>query len=264
MNSQKDQAQSVTANMELAIGTQKIKLKLIVPADEVPADSLVPALQQLTNTIVDGVEENARAHDLEVSCRKGCGACCRQHVPISRAEARLLAAIVENMPEPERSKMKQRFENAVQRLRESGIFEEAINFHRLGSDERIDMVRKYFKLGIACPFLEDECCSIHPYRPLICREYLVVSSPDHCASLDGDKIERLRIPVSVSSTFSKMEGTFEEGSNPYLPLIIALEWVAEHGLDSEERPGPKWIQQFFQDLSGAKIPDPDAPETMLS
>lgn len=264
MSSRPDQAQTLTANMELAIGTQKLKLKLVVPTDEVPPDTMVPALRQLTNTIIDGVEENARDKGFKVSCKKGCGACCRQHVPISRAEARLLAELVEDMPEPRRSKVKARFASAVERLRASGLFEEAVNFHLIGPKDRVDLVRRYFKLGIACPFLEDESCSIYADRPLICREYLVVSSPKHCATLDGDEIARLKVPVSVSSTFSKMEGTYEEGENPYLPLILALEWVEEHGRECETRPGPSWVQQFFQDLSGAEIPDPDGPETMVS
>jgi Fe-S-cluster containining protein len=32
-----------------------------------------------------------------------------------------------------------------------------------------------------CPFLEDESCSIHPDRPLVCREYLVTSPAELCA-----------------------------------------------------------------------------------
>ncbi len=41
--------------------------------------------------------------------------------------------------------------------------------------------RRYFHLGIACPFLEDESCSIHADRPISCREYLVTSPAVNCA-----------------------------------------------------------------------------------
>jgi hypothetical protein len=122
MSTPPEEPTSLTANMELAIGTQKLKLKLIVPADEVPPDSLVPALQELTNAIMGGVEKNAGKSGLKVSCKKGCGACCRQHVPISRSEARLLAEMVENLPEPKRTQMKVRFRDAVRQLRESGVY----------------------------------------------------------------------------------------------------------------------------------------------
>jgi hypothetical protein len=33
--------------------------------------------------------------------------------------------------------------------------------------------------------------------------------------------------------------------------------IALYGGDVELRPGPKWVQAFFADLSGTEIPDPD-------
>jgi Fe-S-cluster containining protein len=250
--------ETLTATTELAIGSRKLKLKLVVPAGEVPPESLLPTLHQLSNHIVDGVEEKVeRQADVEISCAKGCGACCRQHVPISPAEARLMHAIVENMPEPGRSEIRKRFDDSAGRLKESGILDQAMNYHRLAPEETKSMAIDYFRLGIACPFLQDESCSIHPFRPLICREYLVISSPGHCATLDEENIRRLKFPVSVASAFAGMDGVRTEGENRYIPLVMAMEWTEEHGGEIELRPGPKWVQAFFADLSGSEIPDPD-------
>jgi Fe-S-cluster containining protein len=258
MTENSPQPETLTATTELAIGGRKLKLKLVVPANEVPPESLLPTLHQLSNHIVDGVEEKVeRQADVAISCKKGCGACCRQHVPISPAEARLMHAIVENMPEPGRSIIRKRFDNAAQRLKESGLLDQAMNYHRLSPVETKSMVSEYFRLGIACPFLEEEACSIHPFRPLICREYLVISSPDHCATLDEENIQRLKFPVSVASAFAGMDGVKTEGENQYIPLTMAMEWTEEHGGEVELRPGPKWVQAFFADLSGSEIPDPD-------
>ena len=135
--------------------------------------------------------------------------------------------------------------------------DQAMNYHRLSPEETQSMAKEYFKLGIACPFLEDESCSVYPFRPLICREYLVISSPDHCATLAEKHIKRLQFPVSVTTAFSGMEGVRKKGENKYIPLVMALEWAQEHHDECELRPGPKWIQNFFQDLSGTEIPDPD-------
>lgn len=258
-----EQSATMTASAKLTIGAQKIDLKLVVPTDEVPADAMVETMQQLTNVIVDGVEKQAKEQGHAVSCKKGCGACCRQLVPISRPEARLLAQLVEDLPEPRRSEVKARFDAAVRRLAESGLGERTINFHRTTGKDRQSLGKEYFELGIACPFLEDESCSIHAQRPLVCREYLVVSSPEHCATLDAENIRRLKLPASVSSVFSRMEGTHAKGDNPYLPLILTLVWVEAKGSEYSLKPGTEWVQQFFQDLSGAKIPDPDSPESML-
>jgi Fe-S-cluster containining protein len=199
------ETQTLSATTELRIGGNKLKLKLVVPANEVPPESLLPTLHELTNLIVDGVEQKVQKQGVEISCKKGCSACCRQHVPISPAEARLMHAIAENMPEPGRSEFKQRFEQAVQRLRVSGIMD-AMNYHRLSAQETGAMVKSYFDLEIPCPFLEEESCSIHPFRPLICREYLGISSPNHCAKLEEEHIKRLKLPVSVADTFSSMDG----------------------------------------------------------
>jgi Fe-S-cluster containining protein len=260
VNNTPPEAQTLSATTELRIGGNKLKLKLVVPANEVPPESLLPTLHELSNLIVDGVEQKVKKQGVEISCKKGCSACCRQHVPISPAEARLLTAIVENMPDPGRSEIEKRFEQAAQRLRASGIMDQAMNYHRLSEEKTAAMVKDYFELGIACPFLEDESCSVHPFRPLICREYLVISSPSHCAKLEEKYIKRLKFPVSVADTFSGMDGVRKKGENKYIPLVMALEWTEKHATDCEYRPGPKWVQEFFTDLSGAEIPDPDLPQ----
>ena len=250
--------ETLTATTELVIGGRKLNLRLVVPAGEVPPESLLPTLHQLCGHIVDGVEEKvARQDGMAISCTKGCGACCRQHVPISPAEARLMHAIVENMPEPGRSEVRQRFDEAAARLKDSGMLDQAMNYHRLSAEQTKSMAMEYFHLGIACPFLEEESCSIHPFRPLVCREYLVISSPVHCAKLDEEHIRRLKFPVSVASSFARMDGVSKEGENRYIPLVMSMEWTEEHGEEVELRPGPKWVQAFFEGLSGSEIPDPD-------
>lgn len=217
----------------------------------------MPTLRELCNQVVEGVEQIAQENGHEISCRKGCAACCRQYVPISPAEARMLVELMEEMPESRRSIIKQRFEEAAHRFKQSDVMESAMNYNRLPEAERLKMAKDYFRLGIACPFLENESCSIYLDRPLICREYLVISSPKHCATLDGEHIKRLKLPVSVAETFSNMEGARRKGVNPCIPLIMAPEWTADHPEDCEYLPGPKWVQHIFEDLSGAKIPEPE-------
>lgn len=247
---------TISASAELLIGGYKLKLNLVVPTNEVPPESLMPALRELCNQVADGVVQIAQDNGEELSCKQGCGACCRQYVPVSPAEARLMVELVEEMPEPGRSIIKQRFDQAVQRFKASEVMETAMNYNRLPEAARMKMVNDYFQLAITCPFLEQESCSIYADRPLICREYLVISSPKHCATLDGEHIKRLKLPVSVAETFSNMEGARRKGVNPCIPLIMALEWTADHPDDCEHLPGPKWVQYIFEDLSGAEIPDP--------
>ncbi len=254
------EVQTLSATTELRIGDNKLKIKLVIPAGEVPPESLLPTLHELSDLIVDGVEQKVQRQGVEISCKKGCGACCRQHVPVSPAEARLISAIVENTAEPTRSELKERFEQAALRLKASGILNHAMNYHLLSEAEIEVMVKAYFDLGIACPFLDQESCSIYPFRPLICREYLVISSPDHCARLEEEQIKRLKFPVSVADTFSGMDGVGQKGQNKYIPLVMALGWTEKNQDEVQFRPGPKWVQSFFADLSGSEIPDPDSAQ----
>ena len=45
-----------------------------------------------------------------------------------------------------------------------------------------------------CPFLEEESCSIHPDRPLVCREYLVTSPAELCAGPTQEGVTPVAVP----------------------------------------------------------------------
>ena len=94
-----------------------------------------------------------------VSCRKGSGACCRQVVPLSPPEAFLIAEMVQAAPPDENEIFLERFASLAERLESSGL-----------TDALFNRTVEYFRLGLACPFLVEESCSIHPMRPLLCRE----------------------------------------------------------------------------------------------
>src|SRR5690242_18948816 len=54
----------------------------------------------------------------EVSCRKGCGACCRTVVPLSAPEAWFLADLVAGVKEPRRSEILENLESASRAMSE--------------------------------------------------------------------------------------------------------------------------------------------------
>src|SRR4030081_4043840 len=93
-----------TATLRLTVGTLRIAHPITVPNAPVPAAEIVPALQGLVNAVVEAAEAGHT-----VSCRKGCGACCRQLVPGSRTEGEALLALVEAMPQARRKAVRARF-----------------------------------------------------------------------------------------------------------------------------------------------------------
>src|SRR4051812_30254673 len=79
-------AGAATADIQLAIGGERLRLEITVPAGPARPRDLLPVLQGLTDVVVGIAVRSAEGQGQAVSCRKGCGACCRQLVPISESE----------------------------------------------------------------------------------------------------------------------------------------------------------------------------------
>lgn len=203
----------------------------------IPLD-LLPAAREFSRQATEVVVEQAARAGRGVSCRAGCGACCRQLVAISLIEAVALADLVEAMAEPRRGTVRARFAAATARLESAGLLDVAGQPGRralrgdaaLTAAARVeDTGRRYFALGIACPFLEDEACSIHPERPLVCREYHVSSPPSHCADRSAGPIEKIEPPLHMSSVLARAGDRIGATGATTLPLVLALEVAAARG-----------------------------------
>ena len=188
----------VHIKLELAPAGRSLDATINLPDGPIRPLQLLPVLLSLSGAVTAMSEAWAIDSGGTISCRAGCGACCRQLVPVSELEALHLAQVVSAMP-PERR------ERVIERFREAGLRAAPAleQFHAAdGASTAAEVaaaVAPYFALGIPCPFLEEESCSIHPDRPSICREYLVTSDPAHCARLDGDLVQRVAVPAPVST-----------------------------------------------------------------
>lgn len=242
----------LSANIEFSVDGRAVSLAVQVPAGPVSPTRLLPLAHALTNMIVDMAVE---ADPEPVSCAKGCGACCRQLVPISTVEARAIHALVQAMEEPRRSEMIARFEDACRRMEAAGLMDRLRDFSLIAKDDLMAFGLDYFHRGVACPFLEDESCSIHHDRPVVCREYLVTSAARHCANPSAQTIRRIELGARVSRALPALEAPEAAPAMPSLPLILALEWTAAHPAVGE-RPGPQLLQALFGALSGKNLPAP--------
>jgi Fe-S-cluster containining protein len=110
-----------TASLDLSVAGKRLKIEVSVPEAPVRAHQLLPLFRSLADSFVGLAVDSAEAAGAKISCRKGCGACCRQLVPISETEARQLTEMVAGMPEPRRSEILSRFQSARRRLEETGL-----------------------------------------------------------------------------------------------------------------------------------------------
>src|SRR5262249_39570688 len=102
----------------------------------------------------------------------------------------------------------------------------------------------YFRQGVPCPFLEDESCSIHPHRPLVCREYLVTSAPDACATVGSGRVRR--IPVSPRIWAVLARAASGDGRLVWMPLIESLDYAASHPKPQPRRTGPEHVEAVLR------------------
>jgi hypothetical protein len=96
---------------------------VVVPVGSVTLTQLLPAIQGLTSNIVGSVIQIVQSEGRQISCKAGCGACCRQMVPLSIFEAEALAEWIVTLPEEHQNQLRQRFHAALQALKEKGILD---------------------------------------------------------------------------------------------------------------------------------------------
>ena len=150
-----------------------------------------------------------------ISCAKGCGACCRQAVPLSPADALLLDEAMEGMPPDRRAEVEAGFLRIEQALRETDMFDAPL----------LDRGADYFSLRLPCPFLSEEACSIHALRPLVCREHLVSSPAEYCGNPFGRSVRMVDLPVSVGEALAEIVGGLLRGRED-IPLARLPGWLA--------------------------------------
>lgn len=248
--SSKNSPPFLESTIELSLSGKQLRKNLTIPNRPVSLLELLPLFQSLANSFVDVGIELAEDKGEKISCRAGCGACCRQYVPITELEVERLRELVNNMPEPRRKKILDRFAAAKSRLQEAGLLDKLAKISKISKAERVELGLAYFKLGIACPFLEDESCSIHPNRPISCREYLVTSPAENCAQPTEDTIECVEMPAKVSNVVAKLDARERKKPLRWVPLTLALEWAETHSYKAPKRLGTELVQQFFSALAG--------------
>jgi Fe-S-cluster containining protein len=256
----------ITGNIVLNIEGEPLEMEMTVPTRPVKPQRMLPVFQQMANSFVDMSVRAVESRGRRISCKAGCGACCRQPVPLSEIEIYQIAELVASMPEPRRSDIIERFEAA------NAHFESIDWFGRLKAcaakvptHDRDEVTREfmalaleYFHAGVACPFLENESCSIHQDRPLACREYMVTSPALNCSDPRPDNIDRLELLIKPSEALRSVARTTNFLDLGALTLVRALKYAAEYPERFDEKTGQQWAADFFRLLTRKPIPGEQA------
>lgn len=166
-----------------------------------------------------------------VSCRKGCGVCCRQMVPLSPPEAAIIADVVDRLPSARKKRVTASFAHALEKLEAAGIKEAISDVYSAGADKKaiLESNRSYFELSIPCPFLIDGTCGIYPHRPSRCREYSVLSPSEFCGNPFDERVRRLPLTIKLCESLSGAWSSLTGEPPQIIPLVKSLEWVRDNG-----------------------------------
>ena len=248
--------EQLVARFRLKIGDQPVQAEFALPKGPMLRRQLLPVAQAMTDLVVAAAQTRQTEAGRQISCAAGCGACCRQLVPIAPSEAHQIAALVDELPEPRRAPVRARFAAAARRLAEAGLLESLRHPERVVGEQVGELGLAYFRLGIACPFLEQESCSIHPHRPLACREYLVTSPAACCAAQAPGQVQGVALATKVSRVLRQLDHLAYGTASSWLPMILAPQWAADHPDQPPPRPGPELLREFMERLTGQALSAP--------
>ncbi len=114
--------------------------------------SWLPLILDAYAVIDEGVSraiaDEEKKRGIRLACARGCGNCCTTHRDIPVYPLELVGIywyVIEKIPQPQR-----------------GILKKNLNVYHKGGP---------------CPFLIEGVCSIHPMRPIACRQFNVFNKP---------------------------------------------------------------------------------------
>lgn len=253
---------TVKASFALPVGGGFLNASANLPAGQTNLTELLPLVQSLENAIIGKIGEEAKAAGTPISCRAGCGACCRQLVPISFFEAEALANWISALPDEKRLALEERFDRALTSLRDAGVIDKILD-ERWMTDEKLttQLAVDYFHAGVACPFLENESCSIHPMRPLSCREYMVTSPPALCSDPSVNQVAGVRLPTKLSRVLYSFGQEMEQDRRGWIPLVFLLAWKKSGAKPGEyvSGTGEEVLRKFLEKAAALQATEKDQP-----
>ena len=259
--------ETVTVEFTIGIGDGKFNASAVVPSGQTNLTQILPVIQSLHTSFIDGIAAQLSQAGHAISCRAGCGACCRQMVALNIVEAEALAAWIRALPESRQQELAQRFHQALLKLSAAGIIDRIVNQDWLADEEStLQIALDYFHQRVPCPFLENESCSIHPIRPLICREYLVTSPAELCADPATLQVKGVPMPLRFSRALNQIGAEIEQDKRGWIPLVFLFAWMKADAHPSEAVTGigPEVLYEFVKRLQTGDQVAPEQESTSVN
>lgn len=224
-------------NISLKTPAGEISTSVEAPTHFVPITAIVPLTRRLGEEATALEEAQAREEGRLISCQKGCAACCRMLVPVSIPEAFALKAVIDELPTERRHVILGKLSTAKTHLEEGGLMARLAALAEadkpLSDEEMEPLNRDYYAIKMACPFLEQEMCSIYDDRPAACRELLVTTPAELCDDLMNNPVRPVPAPMRVGTTLALLWAELTNTAPRLIPLPLAMDWAEKHAGDGQ-------------------------------
>jgi Fe-S-cluster containining protein len=217
-----------TYNLRVATVDGPVTTPIQMPRGPARLHDLVPLAQRVAQIHVERALAREKRERREVSCRRGCAACCRQIVPISAPEAFRLAEHVLAFDEERRERFLSRIDAVESAIQAAGLLADLEGLESVDHGHRSSTAARYFDHQIACPFLHEESCGVYAERPLVCRSYAVTTPAAWCSSPTLHPIRTVPLPPPLSGVLSEAAAALTGEPAEMIPLSIAMRWVDAH------------------------------------
>lgn len=225
-----------------------------VPNIPIRLTSLIPPIQQLCNGIVELAIKREVQKGAKVSCQKGCGVCCCQLVPLSPPEAFFFADYINSLPFERKESILSKLQEIKKAMAKNGLLDRLQNIENTGEHKLLGA--DYFRMGLPCPFLEDNSCNIHPMRPFSCREYNVISPPELCRDPINNEVKTVWIPRSMMVAMARLSAELYQVPLVTVPLTLSLDWAEKHEpFNQQTWPGVWLFNKMMEFATGADLAD---------
>ena len=228
-----------TERYEIALNTPagQLTTAIDVPTGFVPVTAIVPIVRRLGEEAQALEMARSLGNGKSLSCGKGCAACCRMMVPLSPPEAFALRDYVRGLSAERQERIAERLARAKSVLLAHGLWRRLLDMGETAEppdDAALEPVnRDYYALRLACPFLEEEVCSIYEERPAACRELLVTSPAEWCQDLVKNSVDAIPVPVRIGPVWGLVWGELTNSPPRLIPLPIAIDWAERHQHDNQ-------------------------------
>lgn len=237
-------ADSIVAFSIITDPESKKTIEITIPDKQVRLSEIVP----FAHFVADQMVKTAIEHSsLPVTCAKGCGVCCNQLVPLSTPELFFIVEQLQAMPARHRFPLLSRFDAIEKQLISSDFIQTLRTIDQTRNDRIV--AEHYFHMNLQCPFLDQQACTIHPWRPVVCREFNALSDPKLCVDPFNNKISSISYIQRPSSILAKLYGKITDTPPTLTPMPLLFESFEQHQKHSSRTWQSTFLAQAILDMA---------------